>query len=74
LFPQAHLSDNAAKQVSQKKIFWAGVSAGIAGGFVVEGLTRIRPVRRHRDDDKRQERTAGTHAPFSTGPELSGPD
>jgi hypothetical protein len=46
LFPQAQLSDNIAEQKSQKRLFLAGVLGGVGGGFLVEGLSRLRRGRR----------------------------
>jgi hypothetical protein len=42
LFSQARISDQVAQQRSQKWIFVAGVLGGIGGGFLVEGLSKIR--------------------------------
>ena len=50
--PEARLSDNLAEQDSQKKIFLAGVLAGISGGLLVEGVTRVRRVRSRRAKGK----------------------
>src|SRR5439155_25023843 len=55
--PEARLSDNLAEQDSQKKIFLAGVLAGISGGLLVEGLTRVRRVRSRRAKEKQTSRS-----------------
>jgi hypothetical protein len=52
LFPRAQLSDNIAEQEAQKRIFLAGVLAGISGGFLVEGISRLRPRRRYRQKEQ----------------------
>ena len=59
-FPEAQLSDNLAEQDSQKKIFLAGVFAGISGGLLVEGFSRVRRVRfrRGKQPDKPVSRTS----------------
>jgi hypothetical protein len=57
--PQARISDQVAQQRFQKMIFIAGVLGGLGGGFLVEGLSRIRPgeFRRRRSNGRRKPRS-----------------
>jgi hypothetical protein len=52
LFPQARLSDNTGEQQAAKRIFLAGILGGIGGSFLVEGLSRLRLVRRQRPKEQ----------------------
>jgi hypothetical protein len=52
LFPQARLSDNVAEQQAEQRIFLAGILGGIGGGFLVEGLSRLRLARRQRPKEQ----------------------
>jgi len=44
-YPQARLSNGLDEQKAQKRIFAAGILAGISGSFLVEGIIRMRRVR-----------------------------